>query len=195
MRAKGLGASVIVTEVDPIKAIEAKMDGFEVMPMVDAVKMADIVITVTGCKDIITTEHIAAMKDGCIMGNVGHFDNEINKVALDEMSDSCQRVRDFIDEYKMKDGRSLYLIAEGRLMNLAAGQGHPAEIMDMSFATQALGIVHMTRNYMNMDNQVYAVPHEIDAQIASFKLQSMGVKIDTLSDAQVKYITGWEEGT
>ena len=111
------------------------------------------------------------------------------------MSDSCQRVRDFIDEYKMKDGRSLYLIAEGRLMNLAAGQGHPAEIMDMSFATQALGIVHMTRTYMNMDNQVYAVPHEIDAQIASFKLQSMGVKIDTLSDAQVKYITGWEEGT
>ena len=175
MRAKGLGASVIVTEVDPVKAIEAKMDGYEVMRMIDAVKVADIIITVTGCKDIITADHLAVMKDGCIMGNVGHFDNEINKNALDEMSDSKVRVRDFIDEYRMKDGRSLYLIAEGRLMNLAAGQGHPAEIMDMSFATQALGIVHMTRNYDRMDNEVYAVPAEIDMQIATLKLKSMGV--------------------
>ena len=195
MRAKGLGASVIVTEVDPIKAIEAKMDGYEVMPMVEAVKVADIIITVTGCKDIIREEHIAVMKDGCIMGNVGHFDNEINKVALDEMSASKVRVRDFIDEYKMKDGRSLYLIAEGRLMNLAAGQGHPAEIMDMSFSTQALGIVHMTRHYQEMENQVYAVPNEIDMEIANIKLRSMGVSIDTLTDAQIKYVTGWEEGT
>ena len=195
MRAKGLGASVIVTEVDPIKAIEAKMDGYEVMPMVEAVKVADIIITVTGCKDIIREEHIAVMKDGCIMGNVGHFDNEINKVALDEMSASKVRVRDFIDEYRMKDGRSLYLIAEGRLMNLAAGQGHPAEIMDMSFSTQALGIVHMTRHYQEMENQVYAVPNEIDMEIANIKLRSMGVSIDTLTDAQIKYVTGWEEGT
>ena len=195
MRAKGLGASVIVTEVDPIKAIEAKMDGFEVMRMVDAVKIADIIITVTGCKDIVVAEHIAVMKDGCIMGNVGHFDNEISKTALDEMSVSKQRVRDFIDEYKMKDGRSLYLIAEGRLMNLAAGQGHPAEIMDMSFATQALGIVYMTQHYKELDNQVYNVPHEIDSEIALLKLTSMGVTIDSLSEGQIKYITGWEEGT
>ena len=165
------------------------------MRMIDAVKVADIIITVTGCKDIITADHLAVMKDGCIMGNVGHFDNEINKNALDEMSDSKVRVRDFIDEYRMKDGRSLYLIAEGRLMNLAAGQGHPAEIMDMSFATQALGIVHMTRNYDRMDNEVYAVPAEIDMQIATLKLKSMGVTIDTLTDEQVKYVTGWEEGT
>ena len=195
MRAKGLGASVIVTEVDPIKAIEAKMDGFEVMRMVDAVRMADIIITVTGCKDIIAAEHIAVMKDGCIMGNVGHFDNEISKVALDEMSVSKERVRDFIDEYRMKDGRSLCLIAEGRLMNLAAGQGHPAEIMDMSFATQALGIVYMTQHYKGMENQVYNVPHEIDSEIAMLKLTSMGVTIDSLSEGQIKYITGWEEGT
>ena len=195
MRAKGLGASVIVTEVDPIRAIEAKMDGFEVMRMVDAVKVADIIITVTGCKDIVAAEHIAVMKDGCIMGNVGHFDNEISKSALDEMSVSKERVRDFIDEYKMKDGRSLYLIAEGRLMNLAAGQGHPAEIMDMSFATQALGIVYMTQHYKEMENQVYNVPHEIDSEIAMLKLTSMGVTIDSLSEGQIKYITGWEEGT
>ena len=195
MRAKGLGASIIVTEVDPIKAIEAKMDGFEVMRMVDAVKVADIIITVTGCKDIVAAEHIAVMKDGCIMGNVGHFDNEISKSALDEMSVSKERVRDFIDEYKMKDGRSLYLIAEGRLMNLAAGQGHPAEIMDMSFATQALGIVYMTQHYKEMENQVYNVPHEIDSEIAMLKLTSMGVTIDSLSEGQIKYITGWEEGT
>lgn len=195
MRAKGLGASVIVTEVDPIKAIEAKMDGFEVMRMVDAVRIADIIITVTGCKDIVSAEHIAVMKDGCIMGNVGHFDNEINKTALDEASVSCERVRDFIDEYRTKDGRSLYLIAEGRLMNLAAGQGHPAEIMDMSFSTQALGIVYMTQHYQDMECEVYNVPHEIDSEIAMLKLSSMGVSIDTLTDAQIKYITGWEEGT
>ncbi len=195
MRAKGLGASVIVTEVDPIKAIEAKMDGFEVMRMIDAVKVADMIITVTGCKDVVAEEHIRAMKDGCIMGNVGHFDNEISKTALDAQSVSKERVRDFIDEYKMKDGRSLYLIAEGRLMNLAAGQGHPAEIMDMSFATQALGIVHMSQNYQSMENKVYAVPAEIDMQIAMLKLKSMGVSIDSLTDEQVSYITGWEEGT
>ncbi len=195
MIAKGLGASIIITEVDPIKAIEAKMDGFKVMRMVDAVKVADIVITATGCKDIISAEHLAVMKDGCIMGNVGHFDNEINKNALDEMSAEKVRVRDFIDEYRTRDGRSLYLIGEGRLMNLTAGQGHPAEIMDMSFSTQALGIVYMTRHYQEMGNEVYAVPDEIDQEIANIKLMSMGVTIDTLSEAQVKYVTGWEEGT
>lgn len=195
MRAKGLGALVTVTEVDPIKAIEAKMDGFDVMRMVDAVKTADIIITVTGCKGIINEDCIAVMKDGCIMGNVGHFDNEIDKVALENASVSCERVRDFIDEYRLKDGRNLYLIAEGRLMNLAAGQGHPAEIMDMSFSTQALGIEYMTRNYEKMENAVYNVPREMDEEIATIKLASMGVTLDKLTTEQIKYITGWEEGT
>jgi len=195
MRAKGLGAVVIVSEVDPVKALEAAMDGFQVMPMIEAAKQADILITVTGCKDIITKEHIAVLKDGCVMGNVGHFDNEISKPDLEAASVSVERVRDFVDEYRMKDGRSLYLIAEGRLMNLAAGQGHPAEIMDMSFSTQALGIVHMTRHYKEMENKVYNVPYEIDAEIAALKLKSMGIRIDSLTETQQKYITGWEEGT
>ncbi len=195
MRAKGLGASVIVTEVDPIKAIEAKMDGFEVMPMVDAARLADIIITVTGCKDVVSEEALAVVKDGCVMGNVGHFDNEISKTALDSMSESKTRVRDFIDEYRMRDGRKLYLIAEGRLMNLAAGQGHPAEIMDMSFATQALGLVHMVRNHEDMECGVHAVPAAIDSEIARIKLRSMGVSIDTLTAEQISYMSGWEEGT
>ncbi len=195
MRAKGLGASVIVTEIDPIKAIEAKMDGFEVMPMAEAARIADIVITVTGCKDVIGASVLENMKDGCVMGNVGHFDNEISKVALDSMSVAKERVRDFIDEYRMKDGRKLYLIAEGRLMNLGAGQGHPAEIMDMSFSTQALGLIHMVENYKTMDNTVHMVPNSIDDQIARIKLRSMGVTIDTLTDEQLSYIGGWEEGT
>ena len=165
MRAKGLGARVLVTEVDPVKAIEANMDGFQVM------------------------------KDGCVIGNVGHFDNEINKEHLYALSESCTRVRDFIDEYKMKDGRRIYLIGEGRLMNLAAGQGHPSEIMDMSFATQALGIEYMTRNYENMEPVVHRVPDEIDQHIAQIKLDSLGILIDRLSDDQIRYTTGWKEGT
>ncbi|MBR2254521.1 MAG: adenosylhomocysteinase [Candidatus Methanomethylophilaceae archaeon] len=195
MRAKGLGASVIVTEVDPIKAIEAKMDGFEVMRMADAAPLADIVITVTGCKDVVAEGALRNMKDGCVMGNVGHFDNEISKTVLDSISVSKRRVRDFIDEYRTKDGRRLYLIAEGRLMNLAAGQGHPAEIMDMSFSTQALGIEYMVNNYSGLECKVHNVPHEIDELIARIKLESMGVTIDELTEAQRKYITGWEEGT
>jgi adenosylhomocysteinase len=195
MRAKGFGACVIVTEVDPVKAIEAKMDGFQVMRMIDAVKQADMVFTVTGCKDILTLEHFQVMKDGCVVGNVGHFDNEINKEHLYALSETCTRVREFIDEYKMKDGRRIYLIGEGRLMNLAAGQGHPAEIMDMSFATQALGIVYMSQNYKDMQPIVHRVPDEIDNKIAAIKLDSMGVLIDKLSDDQVRYTTGWKEGT
>ena len=195
MRAKGMGACVIVTEVDPVKAIEAKMDGFQVMKMVEAVKVADMVFTVTGCKDILTLEHFQVMKDGCVIGNVGHFDNEINKGHLYALSESCVRVRDFIDEYKMKDGRRIYLIGEGRLMNLAAGQGHPAEIMDMSFATQALGIEYMSKNYEKMEPVVHRVPDSIDTKIAAIKLDSLGVRIDSLSDDQLKYTTGWKEGT
>ena len=195
MRAKGLGAHVIVTEVDPVKAIEAKMDGFEVMRMIDAVKVADMVFTVTGCKDILALEHFQVMKDGCVVGNVGHFDNEINKEHLYALSDTVTRVRDFIDEYRMKDGRSLYLIAEGRLMNLAAGQGHPAEIMDMSFAVQALGLEYMVKNHSGMKAGVYTAPDSLDVDIARTKLKAMGVTIDDLTEEQRNYITGWQEGT
>lgn len=194
MRAKGLGASVIVTEVDPIRAIEAKMDGFEVMPMIDAVKVADIIMTVTGCKDIITKEHLKVMKDGCIMGNVGHFDNEISKKDLESMAKSVIRVREFVDEYDI-DGKKLFLIGEGRLMNLAAGQGHPAEIMDMSFAVQALSLEYLVKNHEKMENGVHTVPSNIDVTIAEHKLKAMGVRIDSLSDEQRSYITGWQEGT
>ena len=195
MRAKGLGANVTVTEVDPIRAIEAKMDGFTVKKMVDAVKDAEIVITVTGCKDIIRMEHLEVMKSGCIMGNVGHFDNEISKTDLNALAKGVTRVREFVDEYELKDGRKVYLISDGRLMNLAAGQGHPAEIMDMSFAVQALGLEYMVKNCKDMDNAVYTAPDELDYDIARLKLEAMGVSIDSLTDEQRSYITGWEEGT
>jgi adenosylhomocysteinase len=195
MRAKGLGASVAVCEVDPVKAIEARMDGYEVMRMTDAVRTADIVMTVTGCKDILREEHFKVMKDGCVMGNAGHFDNEINKKDLERTAVSVTKVRDFIDEYRTKDGRKLYLIADGRLMNLAAGQGHPVEIMDMSFATQALSMEYVFRNSSGMENRVYDVPEPIDTEIAVIKLRSMGITIDSLTDDQKRYMSGWEEGT
>jgi adenosylhomocysteinase len=194
-RAQGMGASVTVCEIDPIKAIEARMDGFEVMRMIDAVKVADIIMTVTGCKDILRKEHFLSMKDGCVMGNAGHFDNEINKKDLEGVSVSVNKVREFIDEYRTKDGRKLYLIADGRLMNLAAGQGHPVEIMDTSFATQALGMEHLLKNYSGMESKVYDVPEFIDVEIAKIKLRSMGITIDSLTDDQKRYMTGWEEGT
>lgn len=195
MRAKGLGANVTVTEVDPIRAIEARMDGFQVRRMVDAVRTAEIVITVTGCKDIIRREHLEVMKDGCIMGNVGHFDNEISKPDLESLSSGHMKVRDFVDEYLMEDGRGLYLISDGRLMNLAAGQGHPAEIMDMSFAVQALGLEHMVRNCESMENRVHTAPDSLDYDIARTKLESLDISIDELTDEQRSYITGWQEGT
>ncbi|AIZ57053.1 adenosylhomocysteinase [Candidatus Methanoplasma termitum] len=195
MRAKGFGASVAVTEIDPVKAIEARMDGFEVMKMADAVKDADAIFTVTGCKDIITGKHLAAMKGGCIMGNAGHFDNEINKNDLEAAAVSVRKVRDFINEYKMEDGRKLYLIADGRLMNLAAGQGHPAEIMDTSFAAQALGMEYVLNNHSKMKNKVHDLPDSIDTLIAEIKLRSMGIEIDALTEEQKKYVSGWEEGT
>ncbi|MCL2607754.1 MAG: adenosylhomocysteinase [Methanomassiliicoccaceae archaeon] len=195
MRAKGLGASVIVTEVDPIRAIEARLDGFEVMRMIDAVKVADAVLTVTGCKEIISEEHLKVMKNGCILGNAGHFDNEIDKKVLDSMSESKEKVRESVEEYRLKDKRKVYLIAEGRLMNLAAGQGHPVEIMDMSFATQALAMEHLANNWKDMDKKVHTVSEEMDAEIARIKLMTMGVQIDELTEEQVKYMSGWEEGT
>ena len=195
MRSKGLGAIVTVTEVDPVKAIEARMDGFEVMPMREAVKTADIVLTVTGCKDIVTKEDFLNMKDGCVLGNAGHFDNEISKKDLSELSVSKTQVRDFVDCYTLKDGRKFYIIGEGRLMNLAAGQGHPAEIMDTSFSTQAMAIVYMVENHDKLANNVIPVPDEIDNELARIKLRSLGIEIDKLTEEQYNYIHSWQEGT
>lgn len=195
MRAKGLGAIVTVTEVDPVKAIEARMDGFEVKPMREAVRSAEILMTATGCRDVVAEDDFKNMRDGCVIGNVGHFDNEINKKQLKAMSKSVRRVRDFIDEYALGDGRRLYLVAEGRLMNLAAGQGHPAEIMDTSFSTQALGVVYLAEHHGEMGNRVYPVPDEIDDEVARIKLKQWGVRIDRLSKEQYAYIHSWQEGT
>jgi len=195
MRAKGMGASVIVTEVDPVRAIEAKMDGYEVMPMIEAATMADIIITATGDKDIVREEHLKVLKDGCVMGNSGHFDNEISKPALERLAGKPRRVRESVDEYAFQDGRKAYLIAEGRLMNLAAGQGHPVEIMDMSFSIQALGLEYMVKNHQRMEPDVYNVPGELDRVVAMTKLKVMGVKIDSLTKEQKKYLEGWQEGT
>jgi adenosylhomocysteinase len=195
MRAKGLGAQVIVTEVNSVRAIEALMDGFEVMPMMKAVKEADMIITATGCKDIVGKRHLETLKDGCVLGNSGHFDNEISKRALEDYAGKPRRVREFIDEYRFPDGRKVYLICEGRLMNLGAGQGHPVEIMDMSFSIQALSIEHLSQHYREMEPIVYNVPIEIDDYVASLKLKTMQVKIDTLNIDQRKYVAGWQEGT
>ena len=195
MRAKGLGAIVTVTEVDPVKAIEARMDGFEVKPMREAVRSAEILMTATGCRDVVAEDDFKNMRDGCVIGNVGHFDNEINKKQLKAMSKSVRRVREFIDEYALGDGRRLYLVAEGRLMNLAAGQGHPAEIMDTSFSTQALGVVYLAEHHGEMGNRVYPVPDEIDDEVARIKLKQWGVRIDRLSKEQYAYIHSWQEGT
>ncbi len=195
MRAKGLGSHVIVIEVEPVRALEAAMDGFQVMPLLEAVKQADIVITLTGDKHIIDEAHIQAMKNGAIMANSGHFNAEINIPALEKMSDGKREIRPFVDEYAMKDGRRLYLLGEGRLINLAAAEGHPASVMDMSFANQALCLEYMVKNREKLELKVYSVPREIDRQIAALKLNSMGIKIDTLTPEQEKYLTSWQEGT
>ncbi len=195
MRAKGLGADVIVTEVDPIKAIEARMDGFRVMPMIEAAKQADFIVSVTGCKDIVRKEHFEVIKDGAVLANSGHFDNEISKKDLEEMSVEKRRVRDFVDEYTLRNGKKLYLLGEGRLINLAAGQGHPVEIMDMSFAIQALSAAHIAKNHEKMEKKVYQVPYEIDEKVAGIKLRSIGIHIDRLTPEQIKYVNDWREGT
>ncbi|OPY27903.1 MAG: S-adenosyl-L-homocysteine hydrolase [Methanomassiliicoccales archaeon PtaU1.Bin030] len=195
MRAKGMGANVIVTEIDPVRAIEAKMDGFEVMPMIDAARIADIIITASGNKDIVRREHLEVLKDGCVLGNSGHFDNEISKTALEALSGPPLRVRESVDQYTFRDGRHAYLIAEGRLMNLAAGQGHPVEIMDMSFAIQALSLEHLVRNHATLQPKVYNVPEELDQMVARTKLEVMGIRIDELTAEQRKYLQGWQEGT
>ncbi|MEK3788203.1 MULTISPECIES: adenosylhomocysteinase [Paenibacillus] len=191
MRAKGLGANVIVTEVDAIKAVEAHMDGFHVMPMVEAAKQGDFFITVTGNKAVISGEHFDVMKDGAVLSNAGHFDVEVSKPAMLERSSSVRTVRRNIEEYTFKDGRKMYLIAEGRLVNLAAADGHPAEIMDTTFALQALGLKYVNDHYNELQATVVNVPYEIDEQVARFKLESLGIGIDTLSEEQIKYLDSW----
>ena len=188
MRAKGLGANVIVTEVDPIKAIEAVFDGFRVMPMSEAAKIGDIFLTLTGDKDVITAEHFAVMKNGAVLANSGHFDVEINIPQLEKMSISRKTVRHNIEEFLQADGRKIYLLAEGRLVNLASGDGHPAEIMDLSFAVQFFSCAHILHNHSKLQNKVYLMPEEINAKIAEIKLDSIGIKIDTLTDEQRAYL-------
>jgi len=196
MRAKGLGAHVIVTEVDPLKALEAVMDGFEVMPMLDAAPRGDIFITATGDINVVDAPHFERMKDGALMCNSGHFNVEVNIPALAAMSQGQPRkVREFVDQYTLNDGRKLNLLGEGRLINLAAAEGHPASVMDMSFANQALSAEYMARHGPSLAKQVHSVPAEIDRQVARLKLDAMGVKIDALTPQQVKYLSSWEEGT
>lgn len=195
LRAKGLGARVIVTEVDPLPALQAAMDGFEVTPMTKAAKIGDVFLTATGNKDVITRDHLKLMKDGAILGNSGHFNVEINISHLNQISSSRKQVRDNLEEFTTKHGRKLYLISEGRLMNLAAAEGHPSAVMDMSFADQALTCEWLVKNHQNLKNEVYNVPKEIDEKVSQLKLQSLGVKIDILTPAQKKYLTSWTEGT
>ncbi len=195
MRAKGMGADVTICEVDPIRAIEAKLDGFAVMPMRDAVKNADILVSATGCKDVVTTQDMKAMKNGCILANSGHFDNEISKTDLMKLAKTKKKVRDSVDEYVLKNGKRLYLLADGRLVNLAAGQGHPAEIMDMSFAIQALCLEYLDFSAQTLEPAVYDVPDHLDDLVARLKLQTMGIKIDKLSKEQQQYVRSWKEGT
>lgn len=196
MRAKGLGADVIVTEIDPLKALEAVMDGFRVMRMIDAAPVGDIFVTATGDINVIDRHHLQVMKDGALLANSGHFDVEVNKVAMREMSiDDPRRVRPFVDQYTFKDGRKVNLLGEGRLINLAAAEGHPASVMDMSFANQALSAKYLADNKDVLQNLVYSVPEEVDKEIARIKLDSMGIQIDTLTSEQVRYLNSWEEGT
>ena len=194
-RAKGMGSDVIVTEVDPMKALEAVMDGFRVMPMEAAAKIGDFFVTVTGDINVIDKHHFELMKDGAIVANSGHFNVEINIPALAEMSKSKRLVRPFVDEYVLGDGRRIFILGEGRLINLAAAEGHPASVMDMSFANQALSLEYLCNNASKLEKQVYSVPEEIDKNIAKLKLASMGIHIDSLTPQQVKYLGSWEEGT
>lgn len=193
MRAKGLGAQVVVTEVDAIKAVEAYMDGFTVLPMKEAAKIGDYFITVTGNQDIITREDYEVMKEGAILSNAGHFDVEVNKEDLEALASSKRTVRKNIEEYQLKNGKKVYLLAEGRLVNLAAGDGHPAEIMDMTFALQAMGLKYINEHYKEIGGKVINVPYEIDEKVARMKLESLGISLDSLSEAQKQYLDSWKE--
>jgi adenosylhomocysteinase len=195
MRAKGLGAKVVVIEVDPLRALEATLDGFEVMPIRQAAKIGDIFVTVTGDINVIRKEHFSLMKDGAIVANSGHFNVEIDIVGLEAIAKSKRPTRDFVDEYTLKNNRKIYLLGQGRLINLAAAEGHPASVMDMSFANQAFSAQYLVKNYRKLKKQVYTVPEDIDKNIAKLKLKSMGIKIDVLTAQQKKYLASWEMGT
>jgi adenosylhomocysteinase len=195
MRARGMGANVIVTEVDPLPALEAVMDGFRVMPMIEAARIGDIFVTVTGDINVIDRQHFEVMKDGAIVANSGHFNVEINIPALEALASDKRLVRPFVEQYQLADGRRINLLGEGRLINLAAAEGHPASVMDMSFANQALSLEYLVKNADKLEKKVYSVPAEIDRQIARLKLEAMGVQIDTLTPEQVAYLNSWEEGT
>src|SRR5262252_5720887 len=195
LRARGMGANVIVTEVDPIKAVEAVMDGFRVMPIANAAAAGDIFITVTGNRHVIDREHFAKMKDGAIVANSGHFDLELNLVALRELSEEPTDIRPFVQEYKKKDGARVIVLGEGRLINLAAAEGHPASVMDMSFANQALSVEYLVKNKGKLDPGVHLLPPEVDQEIASLKLKALGIAIDTLTPEMIEYMTSWETGT
>jgi adenosylhomocysteinase len=195
MRARGMGANVIVTEVDPLPALEAVMDGYRVMPMVEAAKIGDIFVTVTGDLNVIDAYHFEVMKDGAIVANSGHFNVEINIPSLETMAKEKRLVRPFVEQYVLKDGREIHILGEGRLINLASAEGHPASVMDMSFANQALAAEYMVKHAAELENKVYSVPDVIDREIARIKLAAMNVNIDVLTEEQVKYLNSWEEGT
>jgi adenosylhomocysteinase len=195
MRARGMGAEVIITEIDPTRALEAVMDGFRVMSMVEAAKLGDVFVTVTGDKNVLAKEHFELMKDGAIVANSGHFNVEIDIPALERMSSSKRTTRPFVEEYSLKDGRKINLLGEGRLINLAAAEGHPAAVMDMSFANQALSVEYLVKNYNQLQKVVYAVPEDLDKRVARMKLESMGIKIDKLTPEQEEYLASWDEGT
>jgi adenosylhomocysteinase len=195
MRARGMGANVVITEVDPMKALEAVMDGYSVMKLEDICAKADVIVTLTGDLKVIRREHFAAMKDGAIVANSGHFNVEIDIPALEKMATKKRTVREFVDEYTLPGGKRVNLLGEGRLINLAAAEGHPASVMDMSFANQALSAEYMAKNYRKLEKKVYVVPKDIDANIAKLKLRSLGVSIDTLTKEQQKYLASWDMGT
>jgi adenosylhomocysteinase len=194
-RARGLGAEVIITEIDPTKALEAVMDGYRVMAMEHAAKLGDVFCTVTGNKNVLRKEHFAVMKDGAIVANSGHFNVEIDIPALEKLSSGKRTTRNFVEEYSLRDGRKINLLGEGRLINLAAAEGHPAAVMDMSFADQALSVEYMVKNHASLDKKVFKVPEELDKRVARLKLESMGIKIDRLTPEQEEYLAGWAEGT
>jgi adenosylhomocysteinase len=195
MRASGMAAKVIVAEVDPLRALEASMDGYEVMPIKDAARVGDVFVTTTGDTSVIRREHFMRMKDGAIVANSGHFNVEIDIPALEKLAQKKKRIRDFVDEYILRDGRKIYVLGEGRLINLAAAEGHPAQVMDMSFANQALSAQYLAKHHRELENQVYKVPEDLDKKIADMKLKSMGIHIDTLTKEQKKYLASWELGT
>jgi len=194
-RASGLGAQVVVTEIDPRKALEAVMDGYRVMTMSDAAKIGDVFVTVTGNYHVIDEQHFLLMKDGAIVCNSGHFNDELNLECLSKITTSKHVPRAFVDQYTMHDGRKLCILADGRLINLAAGEGHPAAVMDMSFANQAMAAGYLAQNYKSLEKKVYDVPEHIDEEVAKLKLASMSIDIDTLTPAQEKYMASWSEGT